>query len=484
MNNRYVRLTKDSFIRNYQTHGYITNQLTNKDQIFNETGADFLSVLSRQPTIIEELVKKLLKIYKEVSHEEIKEDFFNFIKALEKDKFVVTGYTPADINAKEPSFSYNNAEVKTIKKFFSDDFQSEGTSEYIYDNLIYEYQLSSLTIELTKLCNEKCIHCYLPDEVKENGKSLNSDFIKKVLDEASEMGLLQVTFTGGEPFLHPQIKDILQYARKKDLMISILSNLTLINKENISLLKKINPSIIQVSLYSMDAKTHDYITQLSGSFEKTINAIKLLLKNDIPVSISCPVTKNNFTHFNNVLKWARENRINASTDLNLSAKTDFNSENLEHSTTLQQSEELLKEMLQEDKDWQDTLLNEYAKGIKTKDDLNQPPCSVGNDSMFISAEKNACPCPSWQSYLIADLKKETLKEAWNETNHRIKKLRKLKRKDFPEFVNSEYREFMNICMARNANNNNGKYMKMDKKNIAVAKLTKKLVDEYIQMNNN
>ncbi len=483
MNNKLlVRLTKDSFVRNYSTHGYITNQLIKNDRIFNETGADFLSVLSRNPKTIKQLTEELLFIYEGVELAEIQEDFTVFIQDLEKEGFVLTGETPDELNKIEPSFTYKDIDVKTNKKYFSDDFESEGTSEYIYDNLINEHQLSSLTIELTKLCNERCVHCYLPNSQKQNGKTLSVSFVKRLIDEGVDMGLLSVSFTGGEPFLHKNIFEILEYAREKDLMISILSNLTLLKTEHIALLKKINISMIQVSLYSLDDATHDYITQLPGSFEKTMHSIKLLLENDIPVNISCPVMKHNYMHYKDVLRWAREHRISASTDLDLSAQTDFNEDNLQHGTTNEQSKELLQDMLKEDKTWQQVLLNEYAKGIETKADGNQPPCSVGNDSLFISAEGYAYPCPSWQSFKIADLNKSTLYDTWNnneQTNH----LRKIKRKDFPEHMNSEYREFTNVCMARNANNNKGEYMKMDRKSIEVAKMTKELVDDFVAKNN-
>lgn len=474
-----IRFTKDSFVRNYKTHGYITNQLIKNDRIFNETGADFLSSITRNAESIESKINKLLKTYQGVSFNDLAADYIEFVTILENDGFILSGQSEAELKLKEPSFSYTDADVKTNKKFFSDDFQSEGTSEYIYDNLIHEHQLTSLTIELTKRCNEVCLHCYLPNQQKQHGKLLPKQKVLSLLDEASEMGLLQVTFTGGEPLLHPDFYEIMRNAREKDLMISLLSNLTLVTEEHIKLFKEINLNSTQVSLYSMDSETHDFITRLPGSFEKTMHAIKLFLKNDIPISISCPVINKNYHHFKDVLKWAEENRISASTDLDLSAQTDYDTVNLEYATTPEQNKQLLQNMLKEDKNWQNALLNEYAKGVKTKDDIEQPPCSVGNDSLYISSEGYVYPCSSWQSFKIADLNKDSLKNAWDNKNPKIAELRKIKRKDFKEFVESPYREFMNLCMARNANNNQGEYMKMDPKSIEIAKLTKQLTDEFI-----
>ena len=43
-----VRQTKNTFIRYYDSKGYITNQMTRYDRLYNETGADFLHTLSRK----------------------------------------------------------------------------------------------------------------------------------------------------------------------------------------------------------------------------------------------------------------------------------------------------------------------------------------------------------------------------------------------------------------------------------------------------
>ena len=51
-----VRQSKNTFIRVYDKVGYITNQLTRYDRSYNETGADFLSKISREPQEIEKII--------------------------------------------------------------------------------------------------------------------------------------------------------------------------------------------------------------------------------------------------------------------------------------------------------------------------------------------------------------------------------------------------------------------------------------------
>lgn len=84
--------------------------------------------------------------------------------------------------------------------------------------------------------------------------------VKSILDEFSDMGGIHVTLSGGEVFLHKDIIEIARYCREKDLKITILSNLIALKDEQVTALKELNISLIQVSLYSMNPEIHDFIT--------------------------------------------------------------------------------------------------------------------------------------------------------------------------------------------------------------------------------
>lgn len=71
---------------------------------------------------------------------------------------------------------------------------------------------------------------------------------------------------------------------------------------------------VQTSLYSMDAKIHDSITQQVGSFEKTKSGILKLLENDIPLQISCPLLKQNVNSYMDVVKWGKKHDVNVRAD--------------------------------------------------------------------------------------------------------------------------------------------------------------------------
>jgi MoaA/NifB/PqqE/SkfB family radical SAM enzyme len=145
------------------------------------------------------------------------------------------------------------------------------------------WRKTALQIELTSRCNERCVHCYIPHENKIS--DIDDALFYDTLDQCREMGLLNLTLSGGEPMLHPHFIDYLRKAQEYDFSINVLSNLTLLNDEIIAEMKANRLSSVQVSLYSMKSAIHDSITKMPGSFEKTKAAILKLIENDIPLPI-------------------------------------------------------------------------------------------------------------------------------------------------------------------------------------------------------
>jgi hypothetical protein len=70
-----IRQNKNTFIRRFGEIGYIVSQLTRHDRNYNDTGADFLEKISRDPKDIDIIVRELLPLYQDISFEELRTDF-------------------------------------------------------------------------------------------------------------------------------------------------------------------------------------------------------------------------------------------------------------------------------------------------------------------------------------------------------------------------------------------------------------------------
>ena len=479
-----VRQSKNSFIRCTERYGYITNQLTYHDRVYNLTGADYLRVLSREPQDVEVLIDTLLAQYTEVTRDELKEDFTSFLISLASDNFVVIGDTAEDLDANDLAFTYAIDNPKTMTEMHIQENcgkVSENTQDFFLEEVQGRPLISNIQFELSSRCNERCIHCYIPNEKKREGFDMPTRKVLSVIDEFAEMGGLHVTLSGGEALLHKDICKICEYCREKDLEISILSNLINLKESDIEVFKKTNVSLIQTSLYSMDPEIHDFITTIPGSFEKTKSAIELLVKNDIPVQISCPIMKANKNSYSAVMDYARSLKIKAQTDFIMMARADLSTDNLANRMSIEETEAFLRELIDKDSDYKKDTLSQPPVSDYIAFDLErfkkQPVCGVGYDNCCITANGDVYPCAGWQSYVLGNVYKQSLAEIW-ESSEKIKNLRKITQASFPECLECEARDYCAMCLVRNFNESGGDMMKINKHFCDVAFLTKRLVEEY------
>lgn len=479
-----IQQSKNSFIRTTKRYGYIINQLTRQDRTYNESGADWLREISREPRDIETIITKLTMLYEDVDVNILRKDFMEFAESLADNGFVVIGNTPEELAMKDASFTYNVAQPKTLKEDFYQDTKEivhENTRDFFLEENQARPMISNLQFELSSRCNERCIHCYIPNDKKNHGFDMPTAKVKSILDEFAEMGGIHVTLSGGEAFLHKDIIEITEYCREKDLKISILSNLISLKDEQIKRLKDANLSLIQVSLYSMDPETHDFITTIKGSFEKTKASIEKLVAADIPIQISCPVMKANRKGFDKVLAYAKSLKVKAQTDFIMMARADLDKENLANRLSLDETEELLRDIIENDIRYREEILQQLPVTDEITFNIErykkQPVCGVGYDNCCITSNGDVYPCAGWQDYILGNVYKQPLREIW-EKSERVKNLRNITNASFPQCVDCEARDYCSMCLVRNYNESGGDMFAVNNHFCDVAFLTKRLVEEY------
>ena len=169
--------------------------------------------------------------------------------------------------------------------------------------------LTSLYLYISGSCNLACKHCWIAPEFQqnpENGKFVKPEYVKKAIIQAKPLGLGSVKLTGGEPLLHPEFKKILTIIREENLFCTIETNGILIDEEMAEFLAadKRKP-FVSVSIDGSKPETHDDLRGVKGSFEKSVNAVKYLVKNGIRPQIICTLHKGNVSQLDEVVKMAK-----------------------------------------------------------------------------------------------------------------------------------------------------------------------------------
>ena len=296
---------------------------------------------------------------------------------------------------------------------------------------------SELHLDLTDGCNERCVHCYLP---KGGAHYLDTGLALKVLKEFREVQGLTVFISGGECMLHRDFAAILRRARKLELNVVVMSNLTRCDGKMVELLKEVEPQFVNVSLYAVTEAIHDGITQVSGSCRKTKAAIDALLATGVPVRIATPFMKENKGCVDELNAFARERRIHLIPDAEIFGPIDHSCSNRGHALSLRELETLVSG----NKDV-------FAKGCAEPGRCvpEAKVCDIGDARLNLDAEGRYYPCDGFHGAIIGDARKDSLWEVW--TGEALNKLRALKNRDFGECASCENRAWCKVCPMRNFN---------------------------------
>ncbi len=136
----------------------------------------------------------------------------------------------------------------------------------------------TMLLEPTNKCNLKCPEC--PSglgALTRNSGMLSMEDYKQYIDKASGTVFYLQLFFQGEPYLNKNLPGMIKYAAEKKIYTAVSTNGLVINEKNIDTIFDSAPDKIIFSIDGMDQDTYVKY-RVGGSFEKAMNALKLVLK--------------------------------------------------------------------------------------------------------------------------------------------------------------------------------------------------------------
>jgi SynChlorMet cassette radical SAM/SPASM protein ScmF len=169
--------------------------------------------------------------------------------------------------------------------------------------------LTSLYMYIAGSCNLACRHCWIEPDYQasnKNGKFVKMAHLKKAIRQAKPLGLGSVKLTGGEPMLHPEFREIVNYVESQKIGMILETNGILIDDGMARFLKaKKHFNFISVSLDGAKAATHDWLRGVKGSYKQAISGIKSLVKAGFKPQMICTLHKSNVAELEDVVKLAQ-----------------------------------------------------------------------------------------------------------------------------------------------------------------------------------
>ena len=149
-----------------------------------------------------------------------------------------------------------------------------------------EDPLLSASLRVTSRCNYRCRHCYA--DGRPGQPELTSQEIRTVIDQLWDLGVMRIFFTGGEPFLLPDLPDLIAHGKRKGCEIAVSTNGSLITDGLLRHLAEVHLDHFQVSIDGKE-ETHEKVRGISGSFvracDAVMDAVRLLPDTNITVAM-------------------------------------------------------------------------------------------------------------------------------------------------------------------------------------------------------
>ena len=149
-----------------------------------------------------------------------------------------------------------------------------------------DLMISAMTREGRWHCNQKCLHCYAAGQTLGETPELTTDQWRELLEKLRRANIPQVTFTGGEPTLRPDLPELVEAAQW--FVTRLNTNGRLLTPELCRQLCEASLDSVQVTLYSADPAIHNALVGAAG-FDDTVAGIRSAVAAGLSVSVNTPL---------------------------------------------------------------------------------------------------------------------------------------------------------------------------------------------------
>lgn len=307
-----------------------------------------------------------------------------------------------------------------------------------YQRLLAESQrrhrLVSVHWELTYRCNERCTHCYLdvlPPGAHVPGE-LTTEEALNLVDQIADEGALNLTLSGGEVLVRRDFFEIAERARARRLVLRIFTNGTLITPEKADRIAALHPYAVEISVYGACAETHDRITQIPGSYHRTIRALELLHERGVRTVAKTPLMRDNVHEFDALREQAARLGARFQYDITITTKDSGGLSPLAHRMTDEQLLDFLRREL-DPTPW----LNPKPRGADFRF------CGIGGLGCTIGPNGDVFSCVGAR-IRIGNVRQAPLRTIWRESPV-WKELYDLTLSRLPECATCELKDYCTRC---------------------------------------
>ncbi len=159
-----------------------------------------------------------------------------------------------------------------------------------------ENPLRRLYFYITRGCNLRCRHCWIEPQFQGEGRAssfLDVRLFASIIAQAEPLGLLGIKLTGGEPLIHPHIREILRHVLDRQLELIVETNGVECTREISEHIAECRNAFVSVSLDGVDPAVHEWVRGVKGSWRAAVEGIRNLVAAGISPQIIMTVMRRN-----------------------------------------------------------------------------------------------------------------------------------------------------------------------------------------------
>lgn len=275
-----------------------------------------------------------------------------------------------------------------------------------------------LLAEITYRCPLHCAFCYNPtDYANHTSNELDTKSWIKVLNQARELGALQLGISGGEPLLRDDIETIVEEANSLGYYSNLITSGVGLTEKRIDSFKKGGLDHIQLSMHDITEEISNFVTD-TKTFKLKQKVAAMIKDRGYPMVLNVVIHRYNIDHIQEILEMAEK----LGADYVELANTQYYGWSLLNRNQLMPTKEQVNKAEEVTNRFRDKVGNKMKVFFVVPDYFGNRPkkCMNGWGEVFmiVTADGDVLPCHSARvlpNMKFPNIKNNELGYAWHES---------------------------------------------------------------------
>lgn len=159
-----------------------------------------------------------------------------------------------------------------------------------------DFSMAPFTIawEVTRACAFACVHCRADAQHRAHPDELDTEESLALVKRLKDFGSPILIFTGGDPMMRRDLKDLVAYATQLGLRCSLTPTATALpTQHRLAALKEAGILRLALSLDAPSRVVHDAFRQVPGSWDRTIRILKNAREVGLSAQVNTTIARHN-----------------------------------------------------------------------------------------------------------------------------------------------------------------------------------------------